>query len=223
MDYGHETAWVSSLAKADPRIAGIVSWAPLEKGEAVRPELEELVQINPLVRGIRRILQSEDVEFCLRPDFVRGVQLLADYGLTFDICIFPGHLPNVIEFVRQVPQVKMILNHIGKPGIKMGEFDPWAEGITQLAAMENVHCKVSSLATEADHERWTKEDLKPYVEHVFSCFGFERCIFGSDWPVCTLAADFPTCVSTLEELITGCSEKEKQKLFRTNAIEFYSL
>lgn len=222
--YAQESAWVTETAKTDPRIAGIVSWAPLEKGEAVRHELEQLVGANPLLKGIRRIIQfEEDPEFCLQPDFIRGVQLLGDYNLTFDICIATLHMPNVIAFVRQVPQVKMILDHIGKPGIKAGEFDLWAKGITQLSALENVHCKVSSLATEADHHHWTRDSLKPYVEHVFNSFGFDRCIFGGDWPVSSLAASFSTCVSTLEDLTAGSSTDEKEKLFRTNALAFYNL
>ena len=222
--YTRETAWATETAKADTRIAGIVSWAPLEKGEAIQQELEQLIEANPLVKGIRRIIQFEDdLEFCLQPDFIRGVRLLADYNLTFDICIATQHMPNVIEFIRQVPKAKMILDHIGKPGIKAGEFEPWAKGITQLSALENVHCKVSSLATEADHHHWSSNDIKPYLEHVINSFGFERCIFGGDWPVSTLAASFSTCVSTLEDLIADSSKEDKEKLFRTNAIAFYHL
>ena len=224
LNYTSETAWVTGITKIDSRVAGIVSWAPLEKGENVRKELETLIQANPLVKGIRRIIQSEeDPDFCIQPDFVRGVQILADYDLTFDICISTKHMPNVIRFAKQVPDVKMVLDHIGKPDIKGKEFDHWANGITKLSELENVYCKTSSLATEADNDRWTLSDLKPYADHVFSSFGFERCMFGGDWPVCTLAANFTTCVNTLEALIQGCSDEEKQKVFRTNAIAFYDL
>ena len=222
--YRDEVDWVSAIAREEePRIKGIVAWAPLEKGEAARDALDWLAQ-NPLVKGARRIIQFEpDPAFCIQPDFIAGVKLLAEYGLTFDICIDHRHYENTIKFVEQVPEVPMILDHIGKPAIKDGQLDPWRDQLRRLAALPNVHCKVSSLATEADQQNWTADELRPYVDHVFECFGFDRTIFGGDWPVSTLAASYDTCVTTLEALISGASDEELMKLFHDNAARFYGV
>jgi L-fuconolactonase len=218
-----EARWVEQLAGQDSRLTGIVPWAPLENGESARPAVEALAS-NPHVKGIRRIIQFEpDIDFCLRPDFVRGVQLLADYQLSFDICIAARHLPNTIALVRQCPDVRFILDHIGKPDIKNHVLDPWREQVRTLAGFPNVWCKVSGLATEADHRSWTKEQLKPYIDHVIECFGFERVIYGGDWPVAVQATTYPRWVETLLWAVEGCSDNELKRLFRDNAVEFYRL
>ena len=217
-----ETAWVTSLADVDPRIQGIVAWAPLEVGERVAPFIEKLAD-NPLVKGIRRLIQSESVDFCIQPDFVSGVKVLSRYRLSFDICIFHPQLANTIRLVEQCPQVQFILDHIGKPDIKNQLFDPWKQEIETLAAFPNVHCKISGLVTEADLETWTPADLQPYIEHVIGCFGFDRVIYGSDWPVSTQASDYPRWVQTLKDAVSDCSSDEQQNLFRDNAIQFYRL
>ena len=220
--YREETEWVSEVAKEDPGIEGIVSWAPLEKGEEVASELEAL-SANPLVKGIRRIIQFEsDPEFCLLPDFVRGVQLLHEFDLSFDICINHTQMPNIIRMVEQCPKERFILDHIGKPDIKNQLFDPWREQLARLAAFPNVSCKVSGLVTEADHKNWKPEDLKPYIDHVLECFGFDRIMYGGDWPVAYQATKYPRWVETLESAIGGSPEQHR-KLFRENAIDFYKL
>jgi len=222
--YRREVDWVSAIARdKEPRIKGIVAWAPLEKGEAVREDLDWLAQ-NTLVKGVRRIIQFEpDLEFCLRPDFIAGVRLLAEYGLPFDICINHRHYENTIKFIEQLPEVPMILDHIGKPGIKDGLLDPWRDQVRRMASFPNVHCKVSSLATEADHDNWTVDELRPYVDCVFESFGFDRTLFGGDWPVSTLAASYDTCVTTLETLVKDASQEELTKLFHDNAARFYNV
>ena len=217
-----ETAWVTSLADVDPRIQGIVAWAPLEEGQRVAPFVEKLAD-NPLVKGIRRLIQSESIDFCIQPDFVNGVKTLSRYGLSFDICIFHPQLANAIRLVEQCPHVQFILDHIGKPDIKNQLFDPWKQEIERLAAFPNVHCKISGLVTEADLEAWTPADLQPYIEHIITCFGFDRVIYGSDWPVSTQASDYPRWVQTLKDAVSGCSHDEQQNLFRNNAIKFYRL
>jgi L-fuconolactonase len=218
-----ETAWVTSLATTvEPRIQGIVAWAPLEEGEQVAPFVEKLAE-NPLVKGIRRLIQSESVDFCIQPDFVSGVKTLSRYGLSFDICIFHPQLANAIRLVEQCPHVQFILDHIGKPDIKNQHFDPWKQEIQTLAGFPNVHCKISGLVTEANLEAWTPDDLQPYIEHVIACFGFDRVIYGSDWPVSTQASDYPRWVQTLREAVSGCSSEELGNLFRNNAIRFYRL
>ena len=220
--YREETAWVSDVAKEDPRIQGIVSWAPLEKGNEVASDLEAL-SANPLVKSIRRIIQFEpDPEFCLRPDFIRGVQLLHEFDLAFDICINHTHLYNTIRMVEQCPDERFILDHIGKPDIKNRLLDPWREQLKRLAEFPNVSCKVSGLVTEADHASWKPEDLQPYIEHVLDCFGFNRIMYGGDWPVAYQATEYPRWVETLESAIGGSPEQQR-KLFRENAIDFYRI
>jgi L-fuconolactonase len=221
--YREEVEWVSSLAAEDPRIEGIVAWAPLEKGKAVEPELAALAK-NPLLRGIRRIIEFEpDNEFCLRPDFVRGVQLLPRYNFTFDINIKHHQMANTIKMVEQCPDVIFILDHIGKPDIKNQVFEPWKSELRTLSEFPNVWCKMSGLVTEADFENWTRDDLKPYIDHVIDCFGFERTMYGGDWPVAYQATEYPRWVETLEWAVSGCRNEELQRLFRDNAIHFYRL
>lgn len=221
--YRQEVEWVTKLAETDKRIKGIVSWAPLEKGEEVRNELEALSK-NKLVKGIRRIIQFEsDLDFCLQPGFIEGVKMLSEYGFTFDICISYIHNKNTLKFVEQCQDIPMVLDHIGKPDIKNRLLHPWKEEIKELSQFGNVFCKFSSLATEADHENWTIDDIRPYADHIIECFGFERTIFAGDWPVSTLAADFPVCVNTILELVKGCSEADLKKLFHDNAVKFYKL
>lgn len=217
-----ETAWVTSLAAVEPRIRGIVAWAPLEEGRQVAPFVEKLAE-DTLVKGIRRLIQGESVDFCIQPNFVNGVKTLARYGLSFDICIFHPQLANAIRLVEQCPNVQFILDHIGKPDIKNQLFEPWKQEIKTLADFPNACCKISGLVTEADHENWTAADLQPYIEHVIECFGFDRVIYGSDWPVSTLASDYPRWVQTLQEAISGCTPEELKKLFHDNAIKFYRL
>jgi len=221
--YLQEIEWVAELAKHDKRIKGIVSWAPLEKGEDVRPEVEAL-KANSLVKGIRRIIQFEpDLEFCLRPDFIKGVNMLKDYDLTFDICISHIHNKSVIQFLKECPGVPMILDHIGKPDIKNNILDPWRDEIREISRFPNVYCKLSSLATEADHKNWTINELRPYVNHLIECFDIDRLVFASDWPVSSQAADIPTCVATILEIMKGCTREELRKVFYHNAQNFYGL
>lgn len=219
--FQEEVEWVTEVAKVDPRICGIVAWAPLENGDVAEPALARLAA-NPLVKGIRRIIQFEpDREFCLRPDFVRGVQLLPRRGLSFDLCINHLQLANTIKLVRQCPEVRFILDHIGKPDIKGGVLDPWREELRQLAALPNVWCKLSGLVTEADHETWTAAQLRPYIDHVVACFGFDRVMFAGDWPVSTQAADYPRWVATLDDALRGCTAEELRKVYVRNAETFY--
>ena len=217
-----ETAWVTSLAAVEPRIRGIVAWAPLEEGKQVAPFVEKLAE-DTLVKGIRRLIQGESVDFCIQPNFINGVKTLARYGLSFDICIFHPQLANAIRLVEQCSNVQFILDHIGKPDIKNQLFEPWKQEIKTLADFPNVYCKISGLVTEANHENWTAADLQPYIEHVIECFGFDRVVYGSDWPVSTLASDYPRWVRILQEAVTGCTPEELKKLFHDNAIKFYKL
>lgn len=218
-----EADWVAEVAATDPRIRGIVPWAPLEKGDAAEPALAQLAA-NPLIKGIRRIIQFEaDPEFCLRPDFVRGVQLLSRHGLSFDICINHTQMANTLQLVRQCPNVRFIIDHIAKPDIKAGRLDPWRQHLRDFATLPNVVCKMSGLVTEADFQKWTPADLQPYIDHVVACFGFDRIIFGGDWPVASQATDYPRWVNTLDAALHGCSPDELHKLYVRNAEAFYRI
>ena len=217
-----EAQWVTELARAEPRLRGIVARASLEKGETVAADLEKLTAL-PLVKGVRRLIQGEDLGFCLRPDFVRGVQLLPRFGFSFDLCLKHPQLANTIRLVRQCPDVRFVLDHIGKPDIKSGQLDPWRVELRELSRMENVWCKLSGMVTEADREKWTPADLRPYIDHVMACFGPGRVMFGSDWPVSTLATSYPRWVATLDDALRGCSNDELLQVYVRNAELFYRL
>jgi L-fuconolactonase len=219
-----EARLAEAFASEDPRLRGIVASAPVEYGDQVRPFIEALVEVGPRVKGIRRLLQGEpDPAYCLRPGFVRGVELLADYRLSFDICVYHSQLAAAVELVRRLPGVSFVLDHLGKPAIKDGVLDPWREHIAALADLPNVVCKVSGAATEADHAAWTSDDVAPYVHHVLASFGEERVLFGSDWPVATLATSYRRWVDTLDGLTGDLSPASRRKLWADNARRVYRL
>lgn len=218
-----EADWVTSLAAAEPRIQGIVAKATLEDGTEAYDDLAKLAE-NSLVKGIRRLIQSEpDPDFCIQPQFVAGVKLLAEFNLSFDLCIYHQQLASTIQLVQQCPEVRFVLDHIGKPNIKEQQFDPWKAELTQLSQLPNVACKVSGLMTEADMEHWQPADLRPYIGHVLETFGFDRLMFGGDWPVATLAGTLDGWLDVLWSEVQGCSEGERKKLFHDNATDFYRL
>ena len=216
-----EASYVDGLARARPAHRGLVAHAPLERGAAVRPDLEKLAA-HERVRGIRRLLQDEpDDAFCLRPGFVEGVRLLARFDLSFDICVYHRQLAGALELVRRCPEVRFVLDHFGKPGIRDKLVEPWRTHITALAALPNVWCKLSGLITEADHRDWTREQLRPYIDHVIESFGFERVMFGSDWPVSEQTHRYAQWVGIVDQALAGVPDDERRKVFRDNAIAFY--
>jgi L-fuconolactonase len=148
---------------------------------------------------------------------------MPEYNLSFDICIDHRHMANTIELVRRCPNTRFILDHIGKPDIKNHVLDPWREQLKTLAGFPNVWCKMSGLVTEADHKTWTRNDLRPYIDHVLACFGFERTAFGGDWPVAFQAARYKQWLDALLWAVEGCSHNELRKLFRDNGRMFYRL
>jgi len=218
-----EAEWIDGLAKSEPRLAGMVAALPLERGKAVEAELARIAQLKT-ARGIRRLIQNQaDPDFCIRANFIEGLKLLARYDLVFDICIFHRHLPNAIKMVQQCPEVRFVLDHIAKPGIKAGISDPWRQYMKELAALPNVTCKISGVSTEADHKNWTREQLKPYIAHAIDAFGFDRCMYGGDWHVLELAGTYPQWVEVVDWVIEGASAEEKRKLYRDTAIRAYRL
>ncbi len=219
-----EAAWAAERAREDILLLGVVAHAPLEYGERVRAYLDALTALGPRIKGVRRIVQDEsDKQFSLRPDFVRGTQLLADYGLSCDICIRHNQLAAINELVRLCPDTAFILDHLGKPDIKEHKLDPWREQIQTLASHPNVVCKVSGMVTEADTQHWTAEDLAPYVTHVLDVFGEDRVVFGGDWPVALQATGYARWIEALDALTAHLSPQAKRKLWAENARRFYRL
>ncbi len=221
--YLDEAAWVSELAEREPRLKGMVAALPLERGAEIEGDLDRLCQHKTL-RGIRRLIQNQpDPDFCIRPDFIAGLKLLGSRDLVFDICVFHHHLPNVIKMVRQCPEVRFVLDHIGKPPIKAGGMEPWRQDLVELATLDHVHCKISGVTTEADHKAWTRDQIRPYIEHAIAAFGFDRVMYGGDWHVLELAGNYPDWVDIVDEITRGASDEDRRKLFRDNAIRFYRL
>jgi L-fuconolactonase len=217
-----EAQWILDQAKLEPRIAALVCNAPLHTGDAARADLERLAATDK-VRGVRRIYQDEpDPAFCTRPDFIAGVRALADYGLTFDLCLKHPQLPATIALADACPKVPMVLDHIAKPGIAAGLMQPWADQMRDLARRENVVCKLSGVATEAAAD-WTPETLRPYMEVALEAFGPSRIMFGGDWPVSTLAITYPAWVALVDSLIADLSNTEQRQIFRETAQQFYRL
>ena len=218
-----EVDWVSELAEHDARLQGIVAHASLERPGEVVPHLEFLAT-NPLVKGVRRLIQGEqDPTFCIHPDFVEGVRLLASFGFSFDICVFHHQLPAVLQLVEKCPDVSFILDHMGKPGIRERTVQPWKDHIRALSQAENVVCKISGLITEADHSFWKPADCWPYIDHAFDVFGPERILFGSDWPVVKLAGSFRHWTDVLLDITRAFSDEEKAALYHNNAATAYRL
>jgi L-fuconolactonase len=219
-----EARYVADLAREEQRLQAIVAAAPVERGSAVREHLESLLAISPRIKGVRRNLQDEtEPDFCLRPAFVEGVRLLAEYNLSFDLCIKHWQLPGVIELARRCPHTVFILDHLGKPGIKRQQLDPWRADLRKLAELPNVACKISGMLTEADHERWQPSDLEPFVNVTLEVFGEERVLFGGDWPVVLLASPYRRWYETLEALTTRLPLLARRKLWAENAQRLYRI
>ncbi len=218
-----ETNWLLSMADGDGPVRAVVGWAPVER----EAELEEFLQKqgdNPRLKGFRRLIQGEaDAAFAARPDFVGGVRHLGRAGFSFDLCIYHQQLPAVIELARKVPDVALVLDHVGKPDIRAGQLEPWAQHIRELAQMEHVFCKLSGMVTEADLNAWHVDDLRPYADTVIEAFGYSRLMFGSDWPVSTQAVDYQGWLDAVQQLTGGASAGERDALFRGTATRFYRL
>jgi len=216
-----EVDWICELASREPRLKGIVAHARLEFGARVNPELTALAK-KSLVKGVRRNLQGEgDPNFCLQPDFIRGVHLLPQFGFTFDLCLGHQQLSAVTELVRRCPEVDFVLDHCAKPAIRDRQLDPWRQQLRELSESPNVLCKLSGLVTEANPMRCRAEELQPYVRHALDCFGFDRVLFGSDWPVCQLATSFASWLAALKTILANETEANLTRLFRTNAEKIY--
>lgn len=226
-----ETRWLLELADHYSFVKGVVGWVDL-RGPDLPRQLERFCA-HPKLRGVRHVVQHEpDDQFMLREDFMRGVGMLADFGLTYDILISPRHLPVACELVERFPDQRFVLDHIAKPFIKEGKVSPWDADIQRLAAYPNVWCKVSGLVTEAQWtpggrdpwgpSLWRPSDFRPYLDTVFDAFGAERIMFGSDWPVCTLAGTYANVVEIIADYTQQLSEEEQAYVWGQTAESFYA-
>lgn len=217
-----ETAFLLDLAAKNDFVKAVVGWIDLQADD-IEEQLSELNSVKKLA-GFRHVLQAEpDVEYMLRPNFLRGIAKLQKYGFTYDILIFPKHLTTAQKLVAQFPDQPFVLDHIAKPYIKAGLIDEWKRDIQSLAKFENLQCKVSGIITEADWKNWTYKLIKPYLDVVFEAFGIDRIMFGSDWPVCLVAGDYAQVKGIVETYTEDFSDSEKNKVFGENATKFYSI
>lgn len=217
-----ETSWLLQLTETYPFVRGVVGWVDLCAANAAA-NLERLSQ-HPGLKGIRHVVQSEpDDRFLLREDFQNGVKCLGRVGLTYDLLIFPRQLPAAIEFVRKFPDQEFVLDHIAKPQIRSAVLHPWENFIREIAKSANLYCKVSGLVTEADWQAWKKPHFEPYWNVILEAFGPDRILYGSDWPVCKLAAEYSQVVDLAEQLSCELSIHEQAKFFGQNARKFYRI
>jgi L-fuconolactonase len=217
-----ETRWLLDLADGHAFIAGVVGWVDLQSREA-RAQLQEFAGRRKLV-GIRHIVQGEpDDRFLLRPQFGRGIALLEEFGLAYDILIYVRHLPAAVEFARQFPRHRLVLDHLAKPEIRRGEIRAWERDLRALAACGNVMAKLSGLVTEADWKAWTPPQLRPYLDVAFDCFGPERLMIGSDWPVCLVAADYTRTMAAVKDYVRGRPVAEQDAVLGGNAARLWNL
>ncbi len=216
-----ETQWLLKLAAEHDFIKGVVGWIDLCAGD-VEEKLNVLSSDGKLI-GLRHVLQDEpDDDFMLGKDFRRGLGRLALHGFTYDLLVFPRHLPNAIKLVRDFPGQVFILDHIAKPSIRTKEISQWKQGIEQLARFQNVYCKLSGLVTEADWYSWKPDDFVKYIDIVLEAFGTGRVMIGSDWPVCTLAGPYHEVIGLMKQYLAKLSDAEKDRLLGVNATMAYA-
>jgi L-fuconolactonase len=223
--YIEEIKFVEESSKRDPRIRGIVPMAPVEWGARVETILEEMRDNHPTVKGIRRIVEfdKDPRELALSGNFIEGVNRLAKFGYHFEINVNHTQMDIVKDFVKMVPEVKMILDHCGKPGIAEGAIEQYQNDVAELSKHPNLWIKLSDLPVEADHNSWTEDDLRPYIDATIESFGFNRTIYAGDYPICLQATTLPRWVEVLDEALSGCSREELWNFYRENANKFYSL
>jgi L-fuconolactonase len=218
-----ETDFLLSLAECDRSIMGVVGWVDFRRHDLCE-RLEHYSKRDRLM-GFRHLVEFEpDDDFLLREDFLRGIAHLERYGFTYDIVIYPRHVANAVRFVEKFPSQRFVIDHLAKPEIRSGAVAAkWRDGIAALAAHPNVYCKLSGMVTEADWTQWRADDFAPYLDAVVGAFGVERVMFGSDWPVCLVAASYAQVMGIVEAYAGRFSASECAKIFCENAARFYGL
>jgi L-fuconolactonase len=216
-----ENFFLLDLAGRHEFIKGIVGWVDLRA-----PDLDERLQYFskfPKLKGFRHIVQGEPKGFLSDPAFIKGVKKLSTYNFTYDLLVYYHQLEEALAFVRHVPEVKIVVDHIAKPSIRTKEKTHWELNMAAMATFKNVYCKLSGMVTEATWKSWKAEDFEPYLDEVFEFFGADRLMYGSDWPVCLVAASYHDQLSVVREYASRLSSSEKQMVFSDNAKRFYNL
>jgi len=217
-----ETKWLLELAQNNSFIKGVVGWVNL-KSNSVEQDLEQFAAYKKF-KGIRHLLQNEDDDrYMLQPDFKKGLSQLKKFDLTYDILIYPRHIKYACTLVYEFPHQKFIVDHLAKPLIKEGKIELWKKDLRKLAKADNVFCKLSGMVTEANWNSWKQEDFVPYMEIILEAFGPNRLLFGSDWPVCTVAAKYEQVLGIVTNFINSLSQAEQAHIMGQNAIDFYNL
>lgn len=216
-----ETRYMLSLADAHAFVEGVVGWTDFAAADA--PAAIARLARHPKLKGLRPMIQDiADVDWMLRPELEPAFGALVEHDLVFDALVLPRHLGNLLRLARRHPDLRIVVDHCAKPAIAAGGFSGWAEDIGSIAAETGAACKLSGLVTEAGTD-WSVERLRPHVDHVLSSFGPGRVIWGSDWPVCTLAADYDGWVAVTDQLLEGCSGEERVAILGGNAARVYGL
>jgi L-fuconolactonase len=217
-----ENRWALELADRHPFIVGVVGWIDLASPQCEAQLLE--FREHPKFVGVRHITQDEpDDNFIVRPDVIRGLKVLEKHGVPFDLLFYVKHLKHAVTLGEALPNLPMVIDHLAKPRIKDQALDDWLENFRSAARFPQIYCKLSGMVTEADWEHWRPADLKPYVETALDAFGPERCMFGSDWPVCELAATYQQVHDALDQIVGPLSADEKAQVFGETARKFYGL
>jgi len=217
-----ESRWLLSLADDNPFIAGVVGWVDLMSPK-VDEQLAELTA-HPKFKGVRHLVESEPHDdWLVQPEVLRGLNRLADYGQSYDLLVQTRHLKYVPKLAENCPRLPLVIDHMAKPPIAVGEIAEWLTALRPLAGYKNIHCKLSGLVTEANWSSWETENLRPYVEGALELFGPERMMFGSDHPVCLLASSYELVLHSFREILQELPAEDHDRIFATNAIEFYRL
>lgn len=217
-----ETRWLLELAEKSEVVGGVVGWVDL-LDEQLEQALSEYSS-NSWLKGFRHVLQDEpDDAFMLQPDFVSGVATLAAHDLCYDILVFERQLGSVRSLVAELPEMRLVIDHIAKPEILNDSWQSWADNMAVLAEHAHLHCKLSGMVTEADWQGWTPATFERYIAHVLDCFGADRVMFGSDWPVCTVAASYPQVVNIVKEFVEHRCPDAEDDVFGATAARFYQL
>ena len=217
-----ESRWLLNLADENSFIAGVVGWVDL-MSPIIDAQLDELT-VHPKFKGVRHLVESEpNDDWLVQPSVLSGLRQLARYGLSYDLLVHTRHLKYVPQVVETVPELAFVIDHMAKPPIAKNEIKEWSHALKPLASYSNVHCKLSGLVTEANWTSWQIDDLRPYVEYALKLFGADRLMFGSDYPVCLLAASYERVLDAFQEILEPLSDADREKVFSNNAAKFYRL
>ena len=217
-----ESRWLLNLAGENSFIAGVVGWVDLIS-PIVDAQLNEL-SAHPKFKGVRHLVESEpNDDWLIQPSVLSGLRQLSRYRLSYDLLVHTRHLKYVPQVVESVPELPFVIDHLAKPPIAKNEIKEWSQALKPLASYPNVHCKLSGLVTEANWTSWKTDDLRPFVEYALELFGADRLMFGSDYPVCLLAASYDRVLDAFQEILEPLSDADREKIFSNNAAKFYRL